>query len=276
MFLVKAISTHPHTMPPQPPGGICMVLCCLAPWTLTKVLAFLSENRSWLELSSSSINGECPSPGVRRDAALEDPTWESGSFKPWPVSTSASNSLQGSRPLCGPAAQGQSQGLCVCWGLKAAPWLATHSDCLLCYNTDWKCLVWEQREGFWKMLYVKGCCSAPQVVSDSDPMDCSMPGFPVLHYLPELAQTHVHWVGDAIQPSHTSSSPSPSSPNLSQHQGLFPVSQLFASAGQGIGFSASASVLSMNNMSREQVQNALPGNHSTCLVSVLMTWDQKT
>ena len=35
-----------------------------------------------------------------------------------------------------------------------------------------------------------------------DPMDCSMPGFPVLYYLPEFAQTHVHWVGDAIQPSH--------------------------------------------------------------------------
>ena len=40
-----------------------------------------------------------------------------------------------------------------------------------------------------------------------DPMDCSMPGFPVLHYLPELAQTHVHWVSDAIQPSHLLSFP---------------------------------------------------------------------
>ena len=52
-------------------------------------------------------------------------------------------------------------------------------------------------------------------------MDCSTPGFPVLHYLPELAQTHVHWVGDAIQPSHPLLSPSPSALNLSQHQGLF-------------------------------------------------------
>ena len=52
-------------------------------------------------------------------------------------------------------------------------------------------------------------------------MDCSTPGFPVHHYLPELAQTHVHWVSDAIQPAHPLSSPSPSVFNLSQHQGLF-------------------------------------------------------
>ena len=52
-------------------------------------------------------------------------------------------------------------------------------------------------------------------------MDCSTPGLPVHHQLPELAQTHVHWVGDAIQPSHPLSSPSPHAFNLSQHQGLF-------------------------------------------------------
>ena len=54
-----------------------------------------------------------------------------------------------------------------------------------------------------------------------DPMDCSTPGFPVHHQLPELDRTHVHWVGDAIQPSHPLSSPSPPTFNLSQHQGLF-------------------------------------------------------
>ena len=54
-----------------------------------------------------------------------------------------------------------------------------------------------------------------------DPMDYSTPGFPVHHQLPELAQTHVHWVGDAIQPSHPLSSPSPPALNLSQHQGLY-------------------------------------------------------
>ena len=54
-----------------------------------------------------------------------------------------------------------------------------------------------------------------------DPMDCSTPGLLVHHQLPELAQTHVHRVGDAIQPSHPLLSPSPSALNLSQHQALF-------------------------------------------------------
>ena len=55
----------------------------------------------------------------------------------------------------------------------------------------------------------------------SNPMDCSTPGFPVYHQLLELAQTHVHQVDDAIQPSHPLSSPSPPAFNLPQHQGLF-------------------------------------------------------
>ena len=53
-----------------------------------------------------------------------------------------------------------------------------------------------------------------------DPMDCGTPGFSVHHQLPGLTQTHVHRVGNAIQPSHPLSSPSPPSFNLSQHQGL--------------------------------------------------------
>ena len=54
-----------------------------------------------------------------------------------------------------------------------------------------------------------------------DPINCSTPGFPVRHQLPELAQTHVHQISDAIQPSHSLSSPSPPAFNPSQHQGLF-------------------------------------------------------
>ena len=54
-----------------------------------------------------------------------------------------------------------------------------------------------------------------------DPMDCSTPGFAVLHQLLELAQTHVHPFGDAIQPSHPLSSPSSPTLNLSEHRGLF-------------------------------------------------------
>ena len=53
-----------------------------------------------------------------------------------------------------------------------------------------------------------------------DPVDCSTPGLPVHHQLPKFTQTHVYWVGDAIQPSHPLSSPSPPALNLSQHQGF--------------------------------------------------------
>ena len=54
-----------------------------------------------------------------------------------------------------------------------------------------------------------------------DPINCSTPGLPVHHHLPEFTQTHVHRVGDIIQPSHPLSSPSPPAPNPSQHQSLF-------------------------------------------------------
>ena len=73
------------------------------------------------------------------------------------------------------------------------------------------------------------------------PMSQSTPGLPIHHQLPESTQTHVHCVGDAIQPSHPLLSPSPPALNLSQHQ-----SQLFAWGGQSTGVSASISVLSMN------------------------------
>ena len=54
-----------------------------------------------------------------------------------------------------------------------------------------------------------------------DPINCSTPGLPVHHQLPELTQTYAHRVGDAIQPSHPLLSPPPPAPNPSQHQGLF-------------------------------------------------------
>ena len=75
------------------------------------------------------------------------------------------------------------------------------------------------------------------------PMDCSMPGFLVYHKLSELAQTHVHWVGDAIQPSHPLSSPSLPALNLSQHQGLF---KWVSSLHQVAKYWTSASVLPVN------------------------------
>ena len=78
-------------------------------------------------------------------------------------------------------------------------------------------------------------------------MDCSTSGFPVLHFLLELAQTHVHWVDDAIQPSHPLSPPSPPALKLSQHQGVFQwVGCLYHVHYMCITDSASASVLLMN------------------------------
>ena len=83
--------------------------------------------------------------------------------------------------------------------------------------------------------------SVTQSCLTCNPMDCSLPGLPVHDQLLGFTQTHVHCVGDAIQPSHTLLSHSPPTFNLSQHQG-----QLFASSGQSIEVSALASVLSMN------------------------------
>ena len=77
-------------------------------------------------------------------------------------------------------------------------------------------------------------------------MDCSSLGFPVLHQLLELAQTHVHWVGDVIQPSHSLSFPFSSCFQSFPRSGPFPVSQFFASDGQSIGASVSASVFPIN------------------------------
>ena len=74
---------------------------------------------------------------------------------------------------------------------------------------------------FLKAIYLCHCCSvAKSCLTLWDPMDCSTPGFPVLHNLPEFAQTHVHWVGDAIQLPHLLSLSSLLALSLPQHQGL--------------------------------------------------------
>ena len=78
-----------------------------------------------------------------------------------------------------------------------------------------------------------------------DPMNRSTPGLPVHYQLPEFTQTYVHWVGDAIQPSHPLLSPFPPALNPSQHQS-FPMSQLFTRGGQSTGVSALASFLPKN------------------------------
>ena len=80
---------------------------------------------------------------------------------------------------------------------------------------------WQIHENMLYIIVYSLLLSSRSVVSDSLwPMDCSTPGFPVPHHLPEFAQNHVHWVSDAIQPSRPLSPPSPAL-NLFQHQDLF-------------------------------------------------------
>ena len=91
-------------------------------------------------------------------------------------------------------------------------------------------LIWEKNVFDFTHIKYKTClcqdsdcyCSVTKsCLTLWEPMDCSTPGFPVPHYFPEFAQTQVHWVSDAIQPSHPLSPPSPPALNLCQHQSLF-------------------------------------------------------
>ena len=90
--------------------------------------------------------------------------------------------------------------------------MATHSS-ILAWRIPW---IW----GAW-WTRVQSSSVIQSCPTLCDPMDYSMPGFPVHHQLLGFTQTHVHWVGGAIQPSHPLSSPFPPTFNLSQHQGLF-------------------------------------------------------
>ena len=105
-------------------------------------------------------------------------------------------------------------------------WFVLSRLCLfLNFRAEWTEFVCVS--GFFLLLILEilSCCLFSSVAQSCltlcSPMDCSTPGLPVHHQLPELAQTHVHWVGDAIQPPHPLSSPSPPVFNLSQHRGLF-------------------------------------------------------
>ena len=112
-------------------------------------------------------------------------------------------------------------GCCPLFGhgyydFMGSPWVGT---------TLWKTLSKNvPPEPFPHSWHSKLCCCCCSVSKSrptlGNPMDCSMPGFPVLHQLLELAQIHVHWVDDAIQLSRPLLSPSPLALNLSQHQGL--------------------------------------------------------
>ena len=79
---------------------------------------------------------------------------------------------------------------------------------------------------FYHSLIVPFNSVAQSCLNLCDPMKCSRPGIPVHHQLPKFTQTHLHRVGDAIQPSHPLSAPSPPTPNPSPASGSFPMSQL--------------------------------------------------
>ena len=100
--------------------------------------------------------------------------------------------------------------------LSALWWMGIRGLCKLPGGREWLSGNWV----FWQSP--AQFSSVPQSCPTlCDPMDCSIPGFPVHHQLPEFIQTHVYWVSDAIQPSHPLSSPSSPAFNLSQRQGLF-------------------------------------------------------
>ena len=112
-------------------------------------------------------------------------------------------------------------------------------------------LIWSNTH-FLKMKGSMDLCISQQssvaqlCLTFCNPMDCSMPGLPVHHQLLKFAQTHVHQVGDAIQPSHPLSSSSPPAFNLSQYQGLFQGVSSSHQVAKVLRVSPSASVLPMN------------------------------
>ena len=115
-------------------------------------------------------------------------------------------------------APGQNTGVCSLLLLQGTfPTQGSNPGLLHCRQF----LYQLSHQGSLKCVRVQFTSVAQSCPTLCDPMNCSTPGLPVHHQLPEFTQTHVHRVGDAIQPSHPMSSPSPPAPNPSQHQSLF-------------------------------------------------------
>ena len=120
---------------------------------------------------------------------------------------------------------------CGCFGcinhahLRRWTWLLNNTEFRILHKPSWQSnsriwedLFWFLKEAFSSVQFSSVAQSCPTLCN---PMNRSTPGLPVHHQLPEFTQAHVHWVSDAIQPSHPLSSPSPPAPNPSQHQSLF-------------------------------------------------------
>ena len=129
--------------------------------------------------------------------------------------------------------------------MLASCWLDERQGSSSCSEPMRGAKIETEGRGSWK-AGVQFCLFAQSCLTLCNPMDCSMPGFPVHHQLPEPTQTHVHHVGDAIQPSHPLSFPFSSRLQSFLASGSFPMSQFFTSGSQSIGVSVSTSVLPMN------------------------------
>ena len=133
----------------------------------------------------------------------------------------------------------------LCWVFVVAHGLSSFGSRALVHLTSggkWMLMTkWEERGACVVVVQMPGCAWV-----FATPWTAACLVSPVFPYFPEFAQTHVHCVADAIQPSHPLSSPSPSTSNHSQHQSIFWLSQFFTSGGQTVGVSASTSVLPMN------------------------------
>ena len=132
-----------------------------------------------------------------------------------------------SRKASSDLSQLQNQRHPVIWDASVLLWYIWKQWSLATQSVLWEREYQSKRQRRWHLTADPRCwtsysCSVTKSCPTlCDPMDCSTPGFPVFHYLLEFAQTQVHWVGNAIQPSCSLSPPFPPAFNLSQHRGLF-------------------------------------------------------
>ena len=106
------------------------------------------------------------------------------------------------------------------WG-QQVKWLSSNSQRSLQSSVYWLRYKYRTYVHNYQKYHCCCCSLSKSCPTLCNPRDCSTSGFPILHYLPKFAQTHVHWVNNSIQPSHPLSPPSPPALSLSQHQGLF-------------------------------------------------------